>query len=155
MRSPRGQVLIEVLLILPIFMFLVFVIMEIGHLSFRTILLQHAAYEVARVGSLTSTGTVPCGAPTSGGGRPGLNQGKMRTVANQILRGVTVKIDYGSNPLRDPQSGCVNYDVQVTLTQPVPMIFPMTGVVLGNANSRGARLLTATVRMPIEQPLFK
>ena len=152
-RKKRGQVLIEVLLILPVFMLLVFMIMEIGHLSFRTILLHHAAYEVARFGSLTALGVDP---PKASCSNPRMNEAKMRSqVLVKILPGATMDTPQVLPTLKDPQELCPHYEVQVTLRQAVPMIFPMTGLVLGNARSRSARMLMASVRMPIERPLFR
>ncbi len=146
----RGQVLIEVLLMLPIFLLLVFTVMEIGHLAFRTILLHHAAYEVARIGSLTA---YPVKAGT-GCGAPNLNKGAMDTVRGRILSGSKGTYFASPHPFSDPQDGCVNYDLVVTLFDDVPMIFPMTGIILGNTRGRSARRLTAAVRMPVERPLF-
>ena len=63
----KGQVLVEVLLVLPVFLFVVFTIMEIGFLAFHTILIHHAAYESARFASLTAKPDVPsstCVKPT-------------------------------------------------------------------------------------------
>ena len=147
----RGQVLIEVLLMLPVFMFIVFMIMEIGHLSFRTILLHHCAYEAARIASLSSTRAAAPGCPS-----PNIQWPKVRTMVNQMLPGARLVMAPNPMPatLQDPQEGCPNYDVIVIVQQTVPMIFPMTGMALGNAG-RSARLLTAKVRMPVERPLFK
>lgn len=149
-RREGGQVLIEVMLMLPIFLLLVFTVMEIGHLAFRTILLHHAAYEVARVGSLTA---YPVKAATSCKS-PNLNKGAMDKVRSQML--AKSKGNYFAAPhqFADPQDGCNNYDLVVMLFDDVPMIFPMTGLILGNANGRRARRLVAAVRMPIERPLF-
>lgn len=147
---PRGQVLVEVILMLPVFLLLVFTVMEIGHLSFRTILLHHAAYEVARVGSLTA---YPVKAAQSCAS-PNLDKGAMEKVRAAILRNSTGKYFAEPHPFADPQDGCNNYDLVVVLFDDVPMIFPMTGLILGNAKGRGARRLVATVRMPVERPLF-
>jgi len=49
-----GQVTVELLLVLPVFMLLLFFIMEMGNLGFHTILAHHCAYEMARVGSLVA-----------------------------------------------------------------------------------------------------
>ncbi|MFA5139054.1 MAG: TadE/TadG family type IV pilus assembly protein [Elusimicrobiota bacterium] len=150
--SARGQVLVEVLLMLPIFLLLVFTVMEIGHLAFRTILLHHAAYEVARVGSLTSypVAALPtCTAPSP-------NSSAMSKVQKSILPRATLRFE--KRPPRhgqkDPQDGCMNWDLVVTMTDDVPMIFPMTGMILGNVNRRRGRRLIASVAMPIERPLF-
>ncbi|PCI40551.1 MAG: hypothetical protein COB53_00740 [Elusimicrobia bacterium] len=147
--SDRGQVLIEVLLMLPIFLLIVFTIMEVGHLAFRTILLQHAAYEVARIGSLTAVAIAAPGCPP-----PVIRAGKMRTIGQAILRNASVAAVQEST-LPDPQEGCPHFDLKVTMTQRVPMIFPMTGLILANTAGRRERLLVAQVRMPIERPLFK
>src|ERR1035437_9743842 len=52
-RRRLGQVLVEMLLILPIFLTIIFTIMEIGYVSYRLIVLNHATYEVARIGGMT------------------------------------------------------------------------------------------------------
>jgi Flp pilus assembly protein TadG len=148
-RGDRGQVLVEVLLMLPVFLLLIFTVMETGHLAFRTILLHHAAYEVARIGSLTATAIAAPGCPP-----PVINAGKMKTVGLAILKGVQMTA-VSERTLTDPQEGCSNFDVKVTMLQRVPMIFPMTGLILSNTKDRRYRLLTAQVRMPIERPLFK
>jgi hypothetical protein len=145
----RGQVLIEVLLMLPIFLLLVFTVMEIGHLAFRTILLHHAAYEVARIGSLTAVAAAAPGCPP-----PAIRAGKMKTIGRAILKGATVGASQ-EQTLTDPQEGCPHWDLKVTMTQRVPMIFPMTGLILANTAGRRERILVAQVRMPIERPLFK
>lgn len=134
---------------LPVFLLLVFSIMEIGHLAFRTILLHHAAYEVARIGSLTA---YPMTA-AKGCATPNLDSTSMDGVRQKILP--LSNGTYAPIPgLTDPQDCCPNYDLVVVLSDNVPMIFPMTGLVLGNAAGKSARRLTASVRMPIERPLF-
>ena len=147
-----GQVLIEVLLVLPVFLFLVFTIMEIGHLAFRTILLHHAAYEAARVGSLTAM------SPMMGPACPThvAPAGIVQTVAAKMLPTsfAVATVDQG-RCLTDPQDGCPNCDLLVVVRQRVLMIFPMTGIVLSNTGDRRTRMLEAAVRMPIERPLFK
>lgn len=150
----RGQVLVEVLLILPIFLFLVFTIMEIGYLAFRTILLHHAAYEVARYGSLTATAVASPGCTP-----PAINMSGMQALGNRILPGVTVLGVGGSGmdaTIVDDQEKCMNYDVSIELRQRVDMVFPMTGLVLATPGTGNrSRILRAQVRMPIERPLFK
>lgn len=152
-----GQAVIEVLLILPVFLSLVFLIMEIGHLSFRTILIHHAAYEVARVGSLT---TSPDHA-NSNCQFPHLNANAMQRVQRRILPHARIHPQpLIQRTLVDPQDNCPNYDVVVNMEEDVPLVFvPITGIFLGhNCNGQKSlqyRCLRATVRMPIERPLFK
>ena len=147
--APNGQVVVEVLLVLPVFLLLVFAIMEIGHLAFRTILLHHAAYEVARYGSLTCPNTYR---PSSSCPAPQPNAQAMGAVARKILP--TAELAVSVRPtLTDLQERCMNYDLVVTLTQRVPMIFPMTGLILADKGTNG-RTLRAAVPMPVERPLF-
>ncbi|MBI5242643.1 MAG: pilus assembly protein [Elusimicrobia bacterium] len=145
-----GQVLVEVLLILPVFLFVVFTIMEIGFLAFHTILIHHAAYEAARVASLTASAhaSATCS-------EPGLTGDYQAKVIGPMFQGTASASARKVKTLRDPQEGCWNYDVVIDVTRTVPMVFPMTGFVLGNTPDRRARVLTASVRMPIERPLFK
>jgi len=153
----NGQAVVEVLLILPVFLALVFLIMEIGHLSFRTILIHHAAYEVARVGSLTTT---PHHA-SPGCQAPHLNGNVMQRVQRRILPKARIHPQPRiQRTLMDPQDQCFNYDVEVNLEEDVPLVFMhMTGIFLGRnclgQRSVQYRCLRATVRMPIERPLFK
>jgi hypothetical protein len=148
----KGQVLIEVLLILPVFLFVVFTIMEIGFLAFHTILLHHAAYEAARIASLTASAT-----PSPGCSAPGLTGAYQDVIAKMFKSPIpATAVAQGPIPtLTDPQEGCMNYDVAVTVSRRIPMVFPLTGVVLGNTPDHRARVIQATVRMPIERPLFK
>ncbi|MBI4387125.1 MAG: pilus assembly protein [Elusimicrobia bacterium] len=150
-NSP-GQVVVEVLLILPIFMLIIFAIMEIGHLAFRTILIHHAAYEVARIGSLTAKPDIA----SPGCRPPSLNAERMRRVGRKIFP-VDARVDVRGPiaTLEDPQEGCLNYDVEVTIAQRVPLVFPMTGLILGKPIGSRFRPIAGTVRMPIERPLFK
>lgn len=151
-RGTGGQVIVEVLLVLPVFLLLTFSIMEIGHLAFRTILLHHAAYEVARYGSLTCPNTFKASKVCD---QPNPDTSGMRAIAKKILP--TAQVDVAvratlSDP--QPQPPCMNHDIVVTLTQQVPMIFPMTGMIFADKGSR-ARTLRAAVPMPVERPLFR
>lgn len=146
----RGQVVVEVLLVLPVFLWLVFSIMEIGHLAFRTILIHHAAYEVARYGSLTCPNTF---VPSQACDEPKPDEAAMRGVAEKILpklKGMDVRL---VPTLFDKQAKCQAFDIVVTLKQDVPMIFPMTGIWLADKGRR-TRQIVAAVPMPVERPLF-
>lgn len=145
---------------LPVFLWLVFSIMEIGHLAFRSILVHHAAYEVARYGSLTCFNTVE---PSQSCEEPQPNTPAMQGVAKKILPGSVLEV--GMRPtIADPQAGCQNYDIVVTIRQKVPMIFPMTSFWLGDGKRSDkncpplggqGRTVCASVPMPVERPLFK
>ena len=81
------------------------------------------------------------------------NLGQFQLEAEQRAKKTYARV--AEETLTDPQEGCANFDVVVTMTQRVPMIFPMTGLIMSNTADRQARILQATVRMPIERPLFK
>jgi hypothetical protein len=140
-ESRTGQVVVEMLLILPIFLGIVFTIMEIGYVSFQLILLNHATYEVARVGSMTWF--MPFGGPS-----------KTAAVMQQFLPAATVTC--APDPtIPDPQANPTtpNNDLVCTGTENIRLIFPISSIILAKPPGSGMRELVAQVRMPIEQPL--
>ena len=140
--SRSGQVIVEMLLILPVFLTIVFTIMEIGYVSFHLILLNHATYEVARIGGMTTTSP------------PGHGCGKLNDFMKQIIQSATVSCAT-EKTLTDPQSGQDNFDLIVTGSNNIQLIFPISRVILARPRGSGMRLLQAVVRMPIETPLKK
>ena len=52
-RRKRGQVTVELMLVLPVFMLVIFFVLEYGNLAYRTLILNHASYEFARIAALT------------------------------------------------------------------------------------------------------
>jgi len=130
------------LLILPVFLAMVFLIMETGNISFRLIVLNHATYEVARIGGMTWSN------PSLG------NNGKMNEKMRMILPQAVVTC--GMEPtLIDPQAEQLNSDLVCTGQEKVKLLFPMSSIILAKPAGSGMRALAATVRMPIEQPLKK
>lgn len=150
-----GQVTIELLLVLPVFMSLLFFIMEIGNMGFQTILAHHCAYELARIGSLVA-------GPHGGDAGAGSDAGK----ANQKMKSVLMTMFPASPGVRveghivqttyDKQAERMNEDLLVTLTYPAKLIFPVSSVALAD-EPRGRRIkrIIVKVRMPVEQPYFK
>ena len=51
----RGQVTVELMLILPVFLLMIFFVLEYGNIAYRTIVLNHASYEFARIAALVGT----------------------------------------------------------------------------------------------------
>lgn len=159
-----GQVIVEMILVLPIFFLLLFMIMESGNLAFQTIVVHHAAYEAARIGSLVA-GCRPgdaardCspdeGAATAAGMdvlcEGDLNDNKFFS----SCAGLTYDVDIVPNNTMDPQAQTTHNDLEVTLTYRAPLIFPMTSIVLAEPKGSGKRTITARLRMPIESPLFR
>lgn len=138
----KGQVIVEMLLILPVFLTIVFTIMEIGYVSFQLILLNHATYEVARIGGMTWTSP------------PGHGCGKLNEFMKQILPQASVACVMDKT-LQDPQAGQDNFDLIVTGSESIKLVFPISSVILAKPKGSGTRLLVAVVRMPIEAPLKK
>ena len=137
-----GQVVVEMLLILPVFLSMVFLIMETGNISFRLIVLNHATYEVARIGGMTWSNPA-----MRGNGR--LNE-KMRMILPEAVVDCVPE-----STLVDPQAEQSNEDLRCTGTENVKLIFPVSSIILSKPPGRGTRELKATVRMPIEKPLMK
>ena len=125
------------ILILPVFLGIVFTIMEIGYVSFQLILLNHATFEVARIGGMTCKPNGGC---------------DMRSAMQRILPAADVKCNMLPT-LVDSQAGQQNYDLSCTGTENVKLIFPISSVILAKPGGTGKRALSATVFMPIEQPL--
>ena len=134
-----GQVEVEMILILPVFLGIVFTIMEIGNVSFRLIVLNHATYEVARVGGMTWL------APNGGAG-------KLSALMTSILPTATVSCTEDKT-LLDPQSGVQNTELICTGSENVTLIFPISSIILAKPAGTGKRALTATVYMPVERPM--
>ena len=141
-EKSSGQVVVEMLLILPIFLTMVFCIMEIGYISFQVILLNHATYEVARIGGMTFANP------------PSYACGNLGGIMAQILPRARVSCST-EKTLDDPQSEAPSFDLIVTGIHPVKLVFPISSIILAKPRGSGGRELTATVRMPIETPLKK
>lgn len=148
-----GQVTVELLLVLPVFMLLLFFIMEMGNIGFQTILAHHCAYELARIGSLVAG---PTGAGSGGG--LGIANMKMKNVLGQMFPSEPgVQLDAVLvQTLKDPQSGQMGEDLEVTLVYPAKLIFPGSSYVLSDP-PKGSRKskITVRVRMPVEKPYFQ
>ncbi len=134
--------MVEMLLILPVFLTIIFSIMEIGYISFQLILLNHATYEVARIGGMTTTSP------------PGHSCGKLDEIMKTIILSASVSCGT-EKTLTDPQSQQDNSDLIITGSNKIKLIFPISSVILSQPRGMGTRLIQAVVRMPIESPLIK
>jgi hypothetical protein len=157
-RAKRaGQVTVELLLVLPVFMLLLFFIMELGNLAYQTILVHHCAYELARIGSLVAG---PPGGSSSANSNTGKAENKMRSAlakmfshTGQIQLTVTSEVT-GVDP--QPLNSHTNEDLLVTLIFPARLVFPGSSYFLAD-QPKGRRIknITVRVRMPIEKPVFQ
>jgi len=160
-----GQVVVEMLLILPVFLTIVFSIMEMGNVAFWVIVLNHATYECARIEAMKAWRST-----TGPGGQPQVVQAEMQGVMDQFITGGgtgnKARIDAYPDDTHtdDPQSGNKNWDLVVTGAYDVQMMFPITSILFSNpppvgtcpqGPGGGKCTMTVTMRMPVEQPLFK
>lgn len=151
----RGQVTVELMLVLPVFFMMLFFIMETGNLGFQTILAHHCAYELARIGSLVAgpTGYDNDAASRSDSGRA---LRKMQSVAKQMFPGSNVRVECRiANTTYDRQAERWNEDIIVTLHYPAKLIFPGSSHVFAdNPKNQRIKKLKVSVRMPIEKPFY-
>ena len=133
----------EMLLVLPVFLTIVFTIMEMGYMAFQMILLNHATYEVARVGGMTHC--LPSGSITGG-------CGQLPQLMTKILRSARVFCRV-EDTLMDNQAMNMNKDLVVTGTNRIKLIFPISSLILSKPMGSGYLPISAVVHMPIEQPL--
>lgn len=138
-----GQVVVEMILVLPVFLTIVFSIMEIGYVSFQVIVLNHATYEVARIGGMTT----PCQS-----GSCTADMAHLSTVMTSMLKNATVSCSPVSTVM-DRQAMQQNFDLQCISHEKVNLIFPISSIILSDKGDPGVKTLSASVAMPIERPL--
>ena len=153
---------VELLLVLPVFMTLLFFIMEMGNLAYQTILVHHCAYELARIGSLVAG---PPGGSMSTTSNIGLAEQKMRSALTKMfLNSGQIKMVVESEVTGvDPQPKAAptphthtNEDLKVMLTFPAKLVFPFSSYWLADPpKGRRIKNLVVRVRMPIEKPVFQ
>jgi Flp pilus assembly protein TadG len=148
-----GQVVVEMLLILPVFLTIVFSIMELGNMAFWVIVVNHATYEVARIGAMTAI--------DARGQGPRDVTSDMQTRMNGMVNGARVKSYSEPHSFADRQAGITNSDLVVTTTFPVQLVFPLSSLILSSKAAcpqgpgGGKCSIATTVRMPIERPLYQ
>lgn len=150
-----GQVTVELLLVLPIFMLLLFFIMEMGNLGFQTILAHHCAYELARIGSMVAG---PSGGNAMAPANVGIANSKMKSVLGQMFpASPNITVDgVLADTLKDPQSGQTGQDLLVTLRYEAKLIFPGSSYFLSDPpKGSKKKKLIVMVRMPVEKPYFQ
>jgi hypothetical protein len=143
------------LLILPVFLGIVFAIMEMGNIAFWIIVLNHATYECARIGAMKAW------SPNTGlGGSPNDMTALMQGEFSTMIKSPSAKIISTSEAtLTDPQSGNQNYDLFVQGSMDVQMLFPISSVLMSSpivcpqGPGGGKCTMTVNMRMPVEQPI--
>ncbi len=153
-KKSDGQTVIELLLILPVLMMIIFVILELGNIAYHTIIAHHASYELARVGSMVGV------KKPSGGTDSGRVQSKMKEALENMFGFRKAELMQFSAVLKetstDPQVRThINEDLIVTLVYRIDLLFPLTSYVFADEPKRlGIKRIKAAVRMPVERPLI-
>ena len=149
-RKREGQVTVELMLILPVLMLMIFFILEYGNIAYHTLIANHASYEFARIGALVGS-TRPSGRANVGQMKTKINIAKQKVFGADAQRiGVGVRVQTtGTDPMYTRHQ---HEDVIVTVTYPVRLAFPGTSWLLASEpRKQGIRKITATTRMPIEK----
>ena len=149
-RGRGGQVTVELMLILPVFMLMIFFILEYGNIAYHTLIANHASYEFARIGAMVAV-KEPSGQPNSLTVQQGISRAKRKVfgAAGERIK-VRVKMETtGRDPLFSPHR---HQDIVVTVTYPIKLIFPGTSFMLASKpRKQGIRNIEAVARMPVEK----
>ena len=146
----RGQVTVELMLILPVFLLMIFFVLEYGNIAYRTVVLNHASYEFARIAALVGA-EKPSGPANRTIMQQKIDHSKRKVFGREAERlSVQVKVETtGVDPMYKKHR---HQDVIVTLTYPVKLVFPGTSFIMADEPRRnGIRKITASARMPVEK----
>jgi Flp pilus assembly protein TadG len=169
MRHERGQSAVELVLILPLMMVLLFLIFEVGRIFGSWLLIANAAREGARYAAVQCVPTNTAGLITtcSSGTSPAssIEQRVQQTAQFLVVQTATACSVSGSAvTLPSGSSSCVavKYTVDggtgdgfvtVSVAYKLQTLMPITGYIpfLGTINYPGSEQLTATSSMRLEQ----
>jgi len=146
----RGQVTVELMLILPVFMLMIFFVLEYGNIAYRTLVLNHASYEFARIAALVGVDK-PSGPANRTIMQQKIDQAKRKVFGPEAER-LTVKLKVESTGVDPMYKKHRHQDIVVTVTYPVKLAFPGTSWLMADEPRRnGIRKITASARMPVEK----
>lgn len=144
-KAGRGQVLVELILVLPVFAFLMFLLMEICNICFQAVFATHVAFECAHGAALAE-------GPSNHGSGGGGGQSKANDVLAQLLPSTSASVTVSKESTgSDPQTGQPTADLKVTLRWPVNFLFPGLKTIL---KTGGLDVLKITVPMSVEYPAY-
>ena len=149
-REREGPVTVELLLILPVLLLMIFFILEYGNIAYHTIIANHASYEFARIAALVGTNK-PSGRANTGTMRNKIEIAKQKVFGADAQRiSVAIKVQTtGTDPMYSRHQ---HEDVIVTVTYPIQLAFPGTSWLLASEpRKQGIRKIKATTRMPVEK----
>ncbi|MBI4801219.1 MAG: pilus assembly protein [Elusimicrobia bacterium] len=158
-RGRKGQTTVELLLVLPIFVLMLCLCMELGNIAHQVIMVHHCAYELARIGSLVAG--PKGGSPDNTMSDVPKALARMRAALQEMFPSYYGKINLSAvaeTTQIDPQAaGHQNEDLVVVLKYPVELLFPVSNYVLADPPNKQAHIMSITVRMrmPIEKPMFR
>ncbi len=145
-----GQVTAELMLILPVFMLMIFFVLEYGNIAYHTVIANHASYEFARIGALVGV-KKPSGQPDRTVITQKINQAKQKVFGTKS-GGIVVNVKVENTGVDPMYKKHRHEDVVVTVTYPVHLLFPGTSYVLASEPRReGIRRIQAVARMPVEK----
>jgi len=140
----------ELMLILPVFMLMIFFVLEYGNIAYHTIIANHASYEFARIGSLVGV-KKPGGRPDRTVITQKINQAKQK-VFGAKAGGIAVNVAVETTGVDPMYKKHRHEDVVVTVTYPVHLMFPGTSFVLASEpRKEGIRRIKAVSRMPVDK----
>ena len=149
-RRCEGQVTVELMLILPVLMLMIFFVLEYGNIAYNTILLNHASYEFARIGALVATDQ-PSGMANRSKINSSINAAKQKVFGAEAPR-VTVHVKVETTGRDQMYKKHRHEDVVVTVVYPMRLAFPGTSWLLATEPKKdGMRRIEATTRMPVEK----
>ena len=149
-RKRGGQVTAELMLILPVFMLMIFFVLEFGNIAYHTVIANHASYEFARIASLVAV-RKPGGRPDRNVITQKINQAKKKVFGSKG-EGITVNVKIETTGVDPMYKKHRHEDVVVTVVYPVHLLFPGTGFVLASEpRKEGVRRLKVQARMPVEK----
>ena len=153
-RKNGGQAVVELVLILPVFMMIIFVILEMGNIAYHTILAHHISYELARVGAMVGV-RKPSGSTDSSRVASKMKEALIKAVGPSKASKIQVSSVLQTTG-QDPQvKGHNNEDLVVTLIYRVDLSFPLTSYLFADPPKKyGVKRIKASVRMPVERPLI-
>ena len=155
LRNKGGQTVIELIVVLPVFMMIIFVVLELGNIAYHTLIAHHISYELARVGSMVGV------KKASGQTDATRMQSKMRAALSKMLGMADPgkKVRFSSKIVRtsnDPQvKDHPNEDLVVNIVYRVDLAYPLTSYIFASEPKKlGILWLKANARMPVERPLL-
>lgn len=153
-KKRDGQTVIELMLILPIFMMIIFVILEMGNIAYHTIIANHVSYELARVGAMVGV-RKPSGAADKSRINGKMKEALIKIVGLRKSQGIAFQANLEMTGIDEQYKKHINEDLLLTLTYRVDLSYPLTSYIFADEPKRlGIKRIKTAVRMPVEKPLL-